>query len=79
MNGSSVPGAELGSGIGTATSAVASANYTTLAANVDFTISALDSASFSGAVTANPEPASMALTFLGLLLVPIALRLRRKA
>ena len=86
-NGSSVPGVALaGSGIGTAgsgfdtaASAVASANYTTLAANVDFTISALDSASFSGAVTATPEPASMALTFLGLSLVPIALRLRRKA
>jgi hypothetical protein len=58
---------------------VPAANYTTLAANIDFTVSALDSASFSGIVAAAaPEPASMALTFLGLSLVPIALRLRRE-
>jgi hypothetical protein len=79
-SGSSFSGAEFGSGIGTATSAAASASYTALATNVGFTISALDSASFSGSVVGEaPEPASMALTFLGLLLVPIALRLRRKA
>ena len=88
LNGSSVPGTAFGvseigttwSGFGTATSAMASASYTTLATNLDFTISALDSASFTGSVVGEaPEPATVALTFLGLSLVPIALRLRRKA
>jgi hypothetical protein len=92
LNGSGVPSVALGaytcagnscedgSGFGMATSAVASAYYTALGANVKFTVSALDSASVNGTAVLDhaPEPASVALTFLGLLLVPIGLRLRRK-
>jgi hypothetical protein len=91
LNVSSVPAVALGSftcaafdcpdgqGFGSATSVVASASYTALAANVGFAASALDLPPINElAATANPEPASMVLTFLGLLLAPIGMRLRRK-
>ena len=70
-----------GPGFGPVSAFVPSANYSTLAADLFFTISANDATSLNGGVLLDlgnpvPEPSTMLLGFLGLALIPVARRFR---